>query len=73
MGASRIQAQGGPPYYTDDPGTPGLRLEIRAPFVLLAMAGHDVHHAEGSFAGYAGLQLLLPPKPLTDAVRTTTG
>jgi len=27
----------------------------------------------GLIAGYAGLQLLLPPKPLTDAVRTTTG
>jgi hypothetical protein len=42
----------------------GLRLEIRAPFVLLAMAGRDVHHTEGSFAGYVGMQLLLPPKPL---------
>jgi hypothetical protein len=41
----------------------GLRLAIHPPFVLLAMAGRSLHHSTGSFAGYVGLQFLLPPKP----------
>ena len=41
----------------------GVRLGIHPPFVLLAMAGLSVHHSEGAFAGYLGLQFLLPAKP----------
>jgi hypothetical protein len=40
----------------------GLRLEIHAPLVLLAMAGRSVRQADRSFTGYLGLQLLLGPK-----------
>jgi len=45
----------------------GMRYEFRAPFVVLAMAGRSLSEPKGSFAGYLGLQVLLPPKPLQSA------
>ena len=40
----------------------GFRFEVHPPFVLLAMAGRSLRHPTGSFNGYFGMQLLLPPK-----------
>jgi hypothetical protein len=44
----------------------GLRYKLRPPFILLLMAGRSVAPARNGqpcFAGYFGVQILLPPKP----------
>jgi hypothetical protein len=43
----------------------GIRYQIRLSTVLLAMAGHSLQQG-GSFVGYVGVQMLLPPRAASE-------
>jgi hypothetical protein len=43
-------SKGGPPYYTNDPGTPGnLNWEINLGYMPLLYSGHSVSHVPGGY------------------------